>query len=86
MIRQANFSPKIKGFNSALKASRFCTLKSHYPSDVQYMGTVDKLKFTTGFVISYLTLACENSRPSSLPARMAFRVKDVCDLPPKIPY
>lgn len=56
MIRHANFSPKIKGFNSALKASRFCTLKSHYPSDVQYMGTADKLKFTTGFVISYLTL------------------------------
>ena len=31
-------------------------------------------------------LACANSRPSSLPARVAFRVKDVCDSPPKIPY
>ena len=31
-------------------------------------------------------VACENSRPSSLPARVAFREKDVCDLPPKIPY
>ena len=31
-------------------------------------------------------LACENSRPSSLPARVAFREKDVCDLPPKITY
>ena len=31
-------------------------------------------------------LACENSRPSSLPARVAFRVKDACDLPPTIPY
>ena len=33
-----------------------------------------------------IALACENSRPSSLPARVAFRKKDVCDLPPKIPY
>ena len=32
------------------------------------------------------SLACENSRPSSLPARVTFRVKDVCDSPPKIPY
>ena len=31
-------------------------------------------------------IACENSRPSSLPARVAFREKDVGDLPPKIPY
>ena len=33
-----------------------------------------------------LPLACENSRPSSLPVRVAFRKKDACDLPPKIPY
>ena len=32
------------------------------------------------------SVACENSRPSALPARVAFREKDVCDLPPKIPY
>ena len=38
------------------------------------------------FSLSTDILACENSRPSSLPARVAFRVKDVCDLPPKIPY
>ena len=31
-------------------------------------------------------IACENSRPSSLPTRVAFRENDVCDLPPKIPY
>ena len=31
-------------------------------------------------------IACKNSRPSSLPAIVAFREKDVCDLPPKIPY
>ena len=31
-------------------------------------------------------LACENSRPSSLPARVELREKDVCDLLPKIPY
>ena len=37
------------------------------------------------FQLTFL-IACENSRPSSLPARVAFRVKDVCDLPPKIPY
>ena len=36
--------------------------------------------------LSHLALACENSRPSSLPAQVAFREKDVCDLPPKIPY
>ena len=34
----------------------------------------------------YLNVACKNSCPSSLPAWVAFRVKDVCDLPPKIPY
>ena len=32
------------------------------------------------------SVACKNSRPSSLPARVAFCEKDVCDLPPKIPY
>ena len=31
-------------------------------------------------------VACENCRPSSLPARVAYREKDVCDLLPKIPY
>ena len=31
-------------------------------------------------------LAYEKSRPSSLPAQVAFCVKDVCDSPPKIPY
>ena len=31
-------------------------------------------------------IACENSRPSSLPARVAFREKDVCDFLPKIPH
>ena len=36
--------------------------------------------------VAGLALACENSRPSSLPARVAFWVKDVCDSPPKIPY
>ena len=35
---------------------------------------------------SKMCVACENSRPSSLPTRVAFREKDVCDLPPKIPY
>ena len=33
-----------------------------------------------------IRIACENSRPSLLPVRVAFRKKDVCDLPPKIPY
>ena len=33
-----------------------------------------------------ILVACENSRPSSLPARVTFRVKDVCDSLPKIPY
>ena len=37
-------------------------------------------------IATLIYLACENSRPSSLPARVAFRVKDVCDSPPKIPY
>ena len=32
------------------------------------------------------TVACENSRPSLLPAQVAFHEKDVCDLPPTIPY
>ena len=35
---------------------------------------------------SVFALACEDSRPSSLPAQVAFREKDVCDLPQKIPY
>ena len=38
------------------------------------------------FILSALVIACENSRPSSLPARVAFRVKDVCDSQPKISY
>ena len=36
--------------------------------------------------IFYFTVACKNSRPSSLLARVAFRLKDVCDSPLKIPY
>ena len=35
-------------------------------------------------VPSAARVACEISLPSSLPARVAFREKDVCDLPPKI--
>ena len=31
-------------------------------------------------------IACENSHPSSLPARVVFREEDVCDSPQKIPY
>ena len=37
-------------------------------------------------ILALVTLACENSRPSSLPAQVAFHVKGVCDSPPKIPY
>ena len=33
-----------------------------------------------------VSVACKNSFPSSLPAQVAFRKKDVCDLPLKIPY
>ena len=45
-------------------------------------------KVTYMYVLRLLIffVACENSRPSSLPARVAFCVKDVCDSPPKIPY
>ena len=38
-------------------------------------GMAKILIFFCGPVL-VLTLACENSRPSSLPARMAFRVKE----------
>ena len=39
-----------------------------------------------GLRASRRSIVSENSRPSSLPARVAFCVKDVCDSPPKIPY
>ena len=32
----------------------------------------------------FFPIPSENSRPSSLPARVAFREKDVCDLPPTL--
>ena len=37
------------------------------------------------FNLFIFKLACENSRLSSLPARVAFHEKDVCDSTQKIP-
>ena len=44
------------------------------------------LNWFSSYLSNRFQVARENSRPSSLPARVAFREKDVCDLPPKIPY
>ena len=44
------------------------------------------LKWFSSYLFNRFQVARENSRPSSLPARVAFREKDVWDLPPKIPY
>ena len=60
-----------RDWSEQLKVASFCRWN---------LSMVFKICFAICFV------ACENSRPSSLPAQVAFREKDVCNLLPKIPY